>query len=166
MADKTMTGGGTVAGAASLEAGPDPTTLSVVWNRLESLLDESGEKVLHATQSYVLALVRDFGLCWLDPQGEIVVAAAYIARHIFAAGHAAGKMIEPFDGDFAPATSSSATTPSGAVAGTCPTGPSSGRSSTAAKSSASSSSAATWRIPEASCPAGTAPGPTTSSPKA
>ena len=84
------------------EAGLDPTTLSVVWNRLESLLDESGEKVLHATQSYVLALVRDFGLCWLDPEGEIVVAAAYIARHIFAAGHAAGKMIEPFNGDFAP----------------------------------------------------------------
>ena len=105
MADTTVTGAGAApaaAGAAPREAGLDPTTLSVVWNRLESLLDESGEKVLHATQSYVLALVRDFGLCWLDPKGEIVVAAAYIARHIFAAGHAAGKMIEPFHGDFAP----------------------------------------------------------------
>ena len=50
------------------EAGLDPTTFSVVWNRLESLLDESGEKVLHATQSYVLALVRDFGLSWLNPE--------------------------------------------------------------------------------------------------
>ena len=105
MADTTVTGADAAPAAASAaprEAGLDPTTLSVVWNRLESLLDESGEKVLHATQSYVLALVRDFGLCWLDPKGEIVVAAAYIARHIFAAGHAAGKMIEPFDGDFAP----------------------------------------------------------------
>jgi N-methylhydantoinase B len=85
-----------------MEAGMDPTTFSVVWNRLESLLDESGEKVLHATQSYVLALVRDFGLSWLNPDGEIVVAAAYIARHIFAAAEAAGNMIRYCGGRFAP----------------------------------------------------------------
>lgn len=96
--DRTTTG----AGIAPYEAGLDATTFSVIWSRLESLLDESGEKVLHATQSYVLALVRDFGLSWLNPQGEIVVAAAYVARHIFSAAHAAGRMIEPFAGDFAP----------------------------------------------------------------
>ena len=81
--------------------GIDPTTFSVVWNRLESLLDESGEKVLHATQSYVLALVRDFGLSWLNPRGEIVAAAAYIARHIFTAAESARNMIDYFDGQFA-----------------------------------------------------------------
>ena len=80
----------------------DPTTYAVVCNRLESLLDEAGEKVLHATQSYVLALVRDFGLSWLSPQGEIVAAAAYIARHIFTAAEAARNMIAAFDGQFAP----------------------------------------------------------------
>lgn len=80
----------------------DPTTFSVVWNRLESLLDEAGEKVLHATQSYVLALVRDFGLSWLNPRGEIVAAAAYIARHIFTAAEAAKNMIGECGGQFAP----------------------------------------------------------------
>ncbi len=83
------------------ELGTDPTTFSVVWNRLESLLDESGEKVLHATQSYVLALVRDFGLSWLNPQGEIVAAAAYIPRHIFTAAESARNMIGHFEGRFA-----------------------------------------------------------------
>lgn len=80
----------------------DPTTFSVVWNRLESLLDDAGEKVLHATQSYVLALVRDFGLSWLNQNGEIVAAAAYIARHIFTAAESAQNMLRPFNGDFAP----------------------------------------------------------------
>ncbi len=80
----------------------DPTTFSVVWNRLESLLDESGEKVLHATQSYVLALVRDFGLSWLNPRGEIVAAAAYIPRHIFTAAESARNMIDYFGGEFTP----------------------------------------------------------------
>ena len=59
MADTIVTGAGAApaaAGAGPREAGLDPTTLSVVWNRLESLLDESGEKVLHATQSYVLTV--------------------------------------------------------------------------------------------------------------
>ena len=58
--------------------------------------------MLHATQSYVLALVRDFGLSWLNPRGEIVVAAAYIARHIFTAAEAARNMIGYFDGEFSP----------------------------------------------------------------
>jgi N-methylhydantoinase B len=89
-------------GTTPREAGVDPTTFSVVWNRLESLLDECGEKVLHATQSYVLALVRDFGLSWLNPGGEIVAAAAYIARHIFTAAESARNMIQYFDGEFAP----------------------------------------------------------------
>lgn len=80
----------------------DPTTLSVVWNKFESLLDESGEKVLHGTQSFVLALVRDFGLALLNPGGEIVAAAAYVARHIFTAAESAKNIINKFNGDFAP----------------------------------------------------------------
>jgi N-methylhydantoinase B len=80
----------------------DPTTFSVVWNKFESLLDESGEKVLHGTQSFVLALVRDFGLALLDPQGQIVAAAAYVARHIFTAAESAKNIIGRFKGDFSP----------------------------------------------------------------
>ncbi len=82
--------------------GIDPTTLSVVWNKFESLLDESGEKVLHGTQSFVLALVRDFGLALLNSRGEIVAAAAYVARHIFTAAESAKNIINKFKGDFAP----------------------------------------------------------------
>jgi N-methylhydantoinase B len=86
----------------AMDAKLDPTTFSVVWNRLESLLDECGEKVLHATQSFVLALVRDFGLSWLNPRGEIVAAAAYIPRHIFTAAESARNVIAHFGGDFSP----------------------------------------------------------------
>jgi N-methylhydantoinase B len=79
----------------------DPTTFSVVWNKFESVLDESGEKVLHGTQSFVLALVRDFGLALLNPRGQIVAAAAYVARHIFTAAESAKNIIGWFKGNFA-----------------------------------------------------------------
>lgn len=80
----------------------DPITYSVVWNKLESLLDDCGEKIMHATQSYVLALVRDFGLSWLSPRGEIVAAAAYVARHIFTAAESARNMIAHVRDGFSP----------------------------------------------------------------
>ena len=77
-------------------------TLSVVWNKFENILDESGEKVLHGTQSFVLALVRDFGLGLLNPKGEIVAAAAYVPRHIFTAAESAKNIINKFEGRFLP----------------------------------------------------------------
>jgi N-methylhydantoinase B len=80
----------------------DPITYSVVWNKFESLLDDCGEKIMHATQSYVLALVRDFGLSWLSPRGEIVAAAAYVARHIFTAAESARNMIAHVRDGFSP----------------------------------------------------------------
>jgi N-methylhydantoinase B len=63
--------------------GIDPTTLSVVWNRFESILDEIGEKVMHATQSFVMAAVRDMGQVLLNPRGEIVAVSCYITSHLF-----------------------------------------------------------------------------------
>src|SRR5512136_821205 len=63
--------------------GVDPTTLSVVWNRFESILDEIGEKVMHATQSFVMATVRDLGQVLLNPRGEIVAVSCYITSHLF-----------------------------------------------------------------------------------
>jgi N-methylhydantoinase B len=71
----------------------DPITYSVVWNKLESLLDDCGEKIMHATQSYVLAL---------SPRGEIVAAAAYVARHIFTAAESARNMIAHVRDGFSP----------------------------------------------------------------
>lgn len=102
-AEQTIGIGAVAASPGSRDsAGVDPTTFSVVWNQFESLLDDTGEKILHATQSFVMALVRDFGLSWLNPKGEIVAAAAYIARHIFTAAESARNVLRPFIGVFAP----------------------------------------------------------------
>ena len=61
----------------------DPTTLSVVWNRFEHILDEIGEKVMHAAQSFVMSTVRDLGQVLLNPRGEIVSVSCYITAHLF-----------------------------------------------------------------------------------
>ncbi len=80
----------------------DPTTLSVVWNKLDHVLAEMGEKILHATQSFVMALVRDMGQCLLNPQGEIVAVASYLPIHMFPAEVAIRSFLEKFEGDFHP----------------------------------------------------------------
>ena len=50
----------------------DPITLSVVWNRLLTITRECGERVVHSSQSFVMALARDLGPVLLTPQAEIV----------------------------------------------------------------------------------------------
>src|ERR1019366_179139 len=82
--------------------GIDPTTLSVVWNRFESILDEVGEKVLHATQSFVMANVRDLGQTINDPDGRIVAVAAYLPIHMLVSGEVIGHIKEWFDNKFYP----------------------------------------------------------------
>lgn len=82
--------------------GVDPTTLSVVWNRFESILDEIGEKVMHATQSFVMANVRDLGQVLLDPKGEIVASSGYIVSHMFKAPEAAHSIQKKFGNKFDP----------------------------------------------------------------
>ena len=54
----------------------DPITFSVVWNKLQYLAEQVGEKVLYSTQSFVTALARDLGQSILDVNGKIVVAAS------------------------------------------------------------------------------------------
>jgi len=61
----------------------DPTTLSVVGSRFESILDEIGERVLHASQSFVMSVIRDMGQVILNPQGEIVAVSCYLTSHLF-----------------------------------------------------------------------------------
>ncbi len=82
--------------------GVDPTTLSVVWNRFESILDEIGEKVMHATQSFVMANVRDLGQVLLNPKGEIVAASGYIVSHMFKAPEAMQSVQRRFKNKFDP----------------------------------------------------------------
>jgi len=59
----------------------DPTTLTVVWNRLLTLTRECGERVVHSSQSYVMGLARDMGPVILTPQIEIVTSVEFIPCH-------------------------------------------------------------------------------------
>ncbi len=80
----------------------DPTTLSVVWSRIENILDEVGEKVLHATQSFVMANARDLGSALLDAEGQLVAVAAYIPAHMLVAGEAIQNVRKRFKDNFYP----------------------------------------------------------------
>ncbi len=80
----------------------DPTTLSVVWNRFEHILAEIGDKALYATQSFVMANVRDLGQSLLDPRGDIVAVAAYVPIHVFTAEVSVKSFLQKFEGDFHP----------------------------------------------------------------
>ena len=48
--------------SAAPRADIDPITFSVVWNKLQYLAEQVGEKVLYSTQSFVTALARDLGV--------------------------------------------------------------------------------------------------------
>ena len=52
----------------------DPTTFSVVWNKLQYLAEQVGEKILYSTQSFVTAMARDLGESILDARGQMVIA--------------------------------------------------------------------------------------------
>ena len=59
----------------------DPITLTVVWNRLLTITRECGERVVHSSQSYVMALARDMGPVLLTPQAEIVTSVEFLPCH-------------------------------------------------------------------------------------
>ena len=59
----------------------DPTTLTVVWNRLLTLTRECGERVVHSAQSYVMGLARDLGPVLLTPEVEIVTSVEFLPCH-------------------------------------------------------------------------------------
>jgi len=80
----------------------DPTTFAVVWNRLENILDNMGEKVLHAAQSFVMGLVRDFGQGFLNARGEVVAISGYLPLHVFTASTAIEAFLDKFGGEFRP----------------------------------------------------------------
>lgn len=80
----------------------DPTTLTVVWNRFENILDNMGEKILHAAQSFVMGFVRDFGQGFLNSRGEVVSASGYMPLHVFTASTAIKAFVAKFGDQFAP----------------------------------------------------------------
>ncbi len=90
------------ASAAGAVSGVDPTTLSVVWNRLDSILDEVGEKVLHAAQSFVMANIRDLGAVATDPAGRLVAVSGYLPVHLFVAAEVVPTVKAWFNNEFHP----------------------------------------------------------------
>ncbi|MBI5439860.1 MAG: hydantoinase B/oxoprolinase family protein [Deltaproteobacteria bacterium] len=82
--------------------GIDPTTFSVVWNKLDYITDQIGQKVLYSTQSFVTALARDLGQTFLNAAGEIVSAASYLPIHTMVAQEAIKGLESYFHGDYEP----------------------------------------------------------------
>lgn len=80
----------------------DPITFSVVWNKLQYLTEQVGEKVLYSTQSFVTALARDLGQSILDTSGKIVVAASSAPIHTMVAEEAIKGLESKFHGDYQP----------------------------------------------------------------
>ena len=83
-------------------SGLDPITFSVVWNKLQYLAAQVGEKILYSTQSFVTALARDLGQSILDPRGKIVVAASSAPIHTMVAEEAIKGLESRFHGDYQP----------------------------------------------------------------
>jgi N-methylhydantoinase B len=88
--------------AGATRADIDPITFSVVWNKLQYLTAQVGEKVLYSTQSFVTALARDLGQSILDIDGRIVVAASAAPIHTLVAEEAIKGLESKFHGDYSP----------------------------------------------------------------
>ncbi|MDP6178892.1 MAG: hydantoinase B/oxoprolinase family protein [Desulfatiglandales bacterium] len=59
----------------------DPITLSVVWNRLLTITRETGERVVHSAQSFVMANARDLGPVILDTDARIITSVEFLPCH-------------------------------------------------------------------------------------
>jgi N-methylhydantoinase B len=74
----------------------DPITLSVVWNRLLTITRECGERVVHSSQSFVMAMARDMGPVLLTPQVEIVTTVEFLPCHCLLAEIPTGNILKKF----------------------------------------------------------------------
>ena len=63
----------------------DPITLSVVWNKLLSITLETGERIIHSAQSYVMGNARDLGIVLLDDNMRIITQQAFLPVHCLSA---------------------------------------------------------------------------------
>ncbi len=74
----------------------DPITLSVVWNRLLTITRECGERIVHSSQSFVMAMARDMGPVLLTPQVEIVTTVEFLPCHCLLAEIPTGNILKKF----------------------------------------------------------------------
>jgi N-methylhydantoinase B len=63
----------------------DPAVLSIVWNRLVTMVQLCGERVMHSAQSPLMALARDLGPAIMSPEGDLVCTSDFLPHHIFVA---------------------------------------------------------------------------------
>jgi len=63
----------------------DPATLSVVWNRLVTMIQVCGERVVISAQSPLMALARDLGPAILSPEGDLICTADFLPHHTLVA---------------------------------------------------------------------------------
>lgn len=92
----------TISRRTATRADIDPITFSVVWNKLQFLTAQVGEKILYSTQSFVTALARDLGQTILDTRGKIVIAATSSPIHTLVAEEAIKGLESRFRGDYQP----------------------------------------------------------------
>jgi len=72
----------------------DPITLSVVWNKLLTVTLETGERIIHSAQSYVMANARDLGITLLDDKMQIITQQAFLPCHGLSASIATKAMTD------------------------------------------------------------------------
>jgi N-methylhydantoinase B len=77
-------------------ASVDQTILPVVWNRLVTMLQVCGERVMYSAQSPLMALARDLGPALLTQEGDLVCTADFLPHHTFVAEIPQKHIIERF----------------------------------------------------------------------
>jgi N-methylhydantoinase B len=80
----------------------DPITLSVVWNKLLNITRETGERVMHSAQSFVMANARDLGAVLLNDKGQILVQSEFALAHCGVAEIATKPMLDRYGGKLYP----------------------------------------------------------------
>jgi N-methylhydantoinase B len=80
----------------------DPITLSVVWNRLLNVTRETGERVMHSAQSFVMANARDLGVVLLNDKGYILTQSEFAMAHCGVGEIATQAMLDRFGGKLYP----------------------------------------------------------------
>jgi len=80
----------------------DPMTLSVLWNRLRTIDREIGDRVGAASQSFVLAVIRDYAPTLFDSKNRILLVEDYIPAHTTGSQFAQRATVEEYRGRIYP----------------------------------------------------------------
>ena len=74
----------------------DPAVLPVVWNRLVTMIQVCGERVMYSAQSPLMALARDLGPALLTPEGDLICTADFLPHHTLVAEIPQKRILEKF----------------------------------------------------------------------